>query len=68
MCRSKHNTQHALLRMVGEWHKCLDRSGKVGSILMDLLKAFDCIENDLLIAKLAAYGLDKLASNLLNAI
>lgn len=33
--RSNYNTQHALLRMIGHWHQCLDRSGKVGAVLMD---------------------------------
>lgn len=57
--RSKYSTQHALIRMIGQWHKCLDKSGKAGAVLMDLSKAFDCIDHKLLVAKLSAYELDE---------
>ena len=32
---------------------------------MDLSKAYDCIHDDLIIAKLGAYGLDKISLNIL---
>ena len=57
--RKGYSTQDALLRVIESWRKCLDASGIVGIMLMDLLKAYDCIRHDLLIDKLEAYGLDR---------
>ena len=42
--------------MVENLKKCLDLGGLTGAILMDLSKAFDTINHELLIAKLEAYG------------
>ena len=56
--RVGYSTQHALIRLLETWKRCLDACGIVGTILMDLSKAYDCLPHDFLIAKLAAYGLD----------
>ena len=59
--RENYSTQHVLIRLVEEWKKHLDNNEVVGGVSMDLSKAFDCIPQDLLIAKLSAYRVDKIA-------
>ncbi len=54
--RKGYNAQYALMSMVEKWKLYLDKKGHAGAILMDLSKAFDTINHELLIAKLGAYG------------
>ena len=63
--RKGYSTQYALSHLIYNWQKCLDNSGFIGTILTDLSKAYDCLPNDLLIAKLNAYGLNKESLNLI---
>ena len=53
--------------LIEKWKKELDNKGYAGAILMDLSKAFDTINHELLIAKLYAYGFSKDALELINS-
>ena len=55
--RKAHSTQHALFTLFQYWQKKLDNGGFVGTIFMDLSKAYDCIPHELLIAKLKCCGI-----------
>ena len=56
--RKGFNAQYALVSVINKWRISLDNKGYSGAILMDLSKAFDTLNHDLLIAKLHAYGFD----------
>ena len=59
--RKGYSTQHCLLVMMEKMKKSLDKQHYAAALLTDLSKAFDCINHDLLIAKLDAYGFSHLS-------
>ena len=57
--RTGFSTQHALLSLIENLKMSLDKHSFGGAVLMDLSKAFDTINHELLIAKLEAYDFNK---------
>ena len=65
--RKGFNAQHALFALLDKWITILDKKGYGGAVLMDLSKAFDTLNHELLIAKLHAYGFEYAALSLINS-
>ena len=59
--RKGYNTQYALIAMIEKWKEHLDKNVGTAGAIMYLSKAFDTLNQELLIAKLEAYGFDKSA-------
>ena len=56
--RKGFSSQHCLLVLIEKYKKIWDEGASFGALLPDLLKTFDCVLRDLLIAKLHAHGSD----------
>ena len=63
--QKSHGSQHCLIKMLENWKSALDKSKSVCALFMDLSKAFDTINQDLLLAKLKAYGFSREALTLM---
>ena len=64
--RKGFSTQHCLLAMLEKWKRSVDNGKAFGALLTDLSKAFDCLDHELLIAKLNTYGFSLTASKLIH--
>ena len=53
-----------LLHLIEDWKGALDKNSVVGTVIMDLSKAFHLIPHDLFLAKLSAYGISTHSLNL----
>lgn len=56
--RKNHGTQKCLSGMLEIWKNVLDKGGYICAIFIELSKAFDTLNHDLLMAKLGAYGFE----------
>ena len=63
--RRGYGCQHVLMRLIENWKLALDNKKIIAALSMDLSKAFDCLQHDLIIAKLRAYGFDMQALKLI---
>ena len=63
--RRGYGCQHVLMRLIENWKLALDNKKIIAALSMDLSKAFDCLQHDLIIAKLYAYGFDVQALKLI---
>ena len=65
--RKGHGCQTTLIRLLEDWKCALDNNEYVAAILMDLLKAFDCLPHNILLCKLSSYGLTENATKLMES-
>ena len=55
--RPSHSTQTLLLHCLDKWYKALDSKKYVGVVFLDISKAFDTVNHNLLMSKLSHLGL-----------
>ena len=65
--RKSHGTQNLLVTLLEKWKKAADNGEYVSTLFLDLSKAFDTINHDILLAKLKADGFSTNALNLIHS-
>ena len=54
--RKHHSCQTALIKLINDWLSHIDRGNIVAAIFFDLKKGFDVVDHEILLQKLALYG------------
>ena len=60
--RKKHSTTHALIDLTEDIRKAIDENKFVCGVFIDLQKAFDTVDHDILLKKLEHYGIRGIAN------
>ena len=54
--RANHSTSTAMIQMMDSWIRGVDTGQLTGACLLDMSSAFDVVNHELLLKKLACYG------------
>ena len=65
--RKKHSTNHALIRLTEDIRSSLDNNEIVCGVFIDLQKAFDTVDHNILLSKLDYYGIRGTANEWFNS-
>ena len=53
--RQKHSCQNAFVRLIDQWLTCIDIGDIIGTLFVDVRRAFDLVDHSILVNKLSLY-------------